>query len=274
MPRFAIGDLTIDVEVPARFRCEYSLSGSLVGLDSSNGSGFELSAIHMVAKDESKRGAEGLNAARDNAKTNDAKLERDTPTLVAYREGPATWMGGFGSHLLIATLTRPELIPDFVEVLASVSAAHDPFPDGKDTAVVDLRPSHTRWFEQKRTSLLDAESWSPDSGNAPEKLDLFWGSILAEPPEEEDLLNAMLSGVTVGFGDLLVKRAGFQWCIAKDPWGTSIAVVALRGTANVIVVPESFVAKRWERKEPSFIAAALRDISAHVAKMKAEWKPN
>lgn len=274
MPRFAIGDLTIDVEVPPRFRCEYSLSGSLMGLDSSNGSAFELSALHFVAKDPKQHGSEGLNSARENAKTKGLTLERDTPTVAVYREAPTTWLAGFGSHLLIATLTRPEHSPDFVDLLASVADAHDPFPEGQNPAIVDLRPSHTRWFEQKRTSLLDAEAWSPDSANAPEKLDAFWGSILLEPPDEEDLLNAMLGGVTVGFGDLLVKRAGFQWCVVKDEWGTSLAVVALRGTANAIIVPESFVAKRWERKEPSFVASALREISAHVAKLKADWKPN
>lgn len=274
MPRFAIGDLTIDVDVPSRFRCEYSLSGSLMGLDASNGSAFELSALHIVAKDESKRGTEGVTSARDNAKTKGAPLERDTATLAVYKESPTTWMGGFGSHLLIATLTKPDAIPEFVELMASVGPAHDPFPEGQAVSIVDLRPSHTRWFEQKRTSLLDAESWSPDSGNAPEKLDVFWGSIVAEPPGEEELLNAMLSGVTVGFGDLLVKRLGFQWCVAKDEWGTSVAVVALRGTGNVTIVPESFVAKRWDRRDPAFVVNALREIGAHVAKLKADWKPN
>jgi Domain of unknown function (DUF3806) len=267
--RFAIGDLTIDVEVPARFTCEYSLSGSLMGLDSSNGSAFELSALHIIAKDPAARGTEALVSTRENAKTTGIELYKDSATLAVYRESANTWMGGFGSHLLVATLTKPELVPEFVEVMTSVGAAHDPFPDTKDVGIVDLRPSHTRWFEQKRTSLLDSESWSPDSTNAPEKLDAFW-----EPPEEDDLLSAMLGGVTVGFGDLLVKRAGFQWCVAKDEWGTSLAVVALRGTANVVIVPESFVAKRWERKEPKFIADALADIADHVTKFKAEWKPN
>lgn len=270
MPRFAVGDLLVDVDVPARFRCEYSLAGSLVALDQSTGAAFELSGLMATAKDPAARGTEGLVAVRERAGKEGRPLSRETPAVVVYGDGKRTWFAGFGSHLLIATVGKPELVPEMIEIMASVGAAHDPFPPGEETAVCDLRPSHTRWFEQKRTSLLDANRWSPELSDAPEKLDLFWEELITDPPDEEDLLNAMLNGVAVGFGDLLVKRGGFQWCVAKDKWGVMLAVVALRGSANVIVDPQSFVAKRWERKEPKFIADAVRDIAAQVARLKAK----
>jgi hypothetical protein len=261
MPRFAIGDLTIDLEVPARFRCEYALNGALAGLDGSTGAGFELSALQLGKRS-------GVEAARESAKKDGKALTRESATFVAYAKTERTWIAGFGTHLVIATLKKPESIPEFVDVLASIGPAHDPFPEGQAPAFSDLKPSHTRWFEQLRTSLLDTQRWSSDSGDAPRKLDAFWEELLTDTPEDEHLLNTMLNAVAVGFGDLLVKRAGFQWCVAKDPWGISIGVVALRGTANLLVVPDSFVSKRWEKREPPFIAAAVTAITEQVAKAK------
>ncbi|MFT3707338.1 MAG: hypothetical protein QM817_06690 [Archangium sp.] len=264
MPRLAVGDLTIDLEVPARFRCEYALNGSLAGLDASSGAGFEISGLQLGARS-------GVDAARESAKKDGKALVRDSASFVSFMKNERTWIAGFSTHLLIATLKKPELIGEFGDVLASVAPAHDPFPADKETAFSALRPSHTRWFEQRRTSLLDANRWSAESGDAPAKLDLFWQELLVDTPDDQDLLNAMLSGVAVGFGDLLVKRAGFEWCVAKDPWGISIGVVALKGTANLLVVPDSFVAKRWETKEPKFIADAIAAIGDQVKKVKAEW---
>ncbi len=77
----------------------------------------------------------------------------------------------------------------------------------------------------------------------------------------------MIACATVGFGDLLAK-IGFEWTVLSDEWGVSIGMVALRGTANMAVVPSSFVAKRWERKEERFVVEALSEIGAHVAQAR------
>jgi hypothetical protein len=261
MPRFAIGDLTIDVEVPARFRCEYALNGALVGLDAATGAGFELSALQLGKRS-------GVEALRESARKDAVDLASETPHFAAYRKNERTWLAGFSTHLLIATVKKPEAVPEFAQLLASVGPAHDPFPEGQEPAFSDLRPSHVRWFEQKRTALLDAQRWSAESAHAPEKLDAFWAELLADTPDDEQLLETMLGAVALGFGDLLVKRAGFQWGVAKDASGVSLGVVALRGTANLLVVPDSFVAGRWEAKEPRFVADAVAAITAQVAKLK------
>lgn len=261
MPRFAIGDLTIDLDIPARFACEYSLNGSLITHDKQSGTTAEISALHL--------NRDGVAALRENAAEAKCALNRDSAEFASFFKPPKTWFAGFGRHLIIATLTKGE-IPEFADVLASVGPAHDPFPPDEETAFSDLRPSHTRWFEQRRTSLLDAISWSSERHDAAERLDDFWAELLENPPDDQHLLATMLSGLTLGFGDLL-KRHGFAWCVAKDPWGTSIAMVALRGTANMLLVPESFVAKRWESRAPRFIANAVHEIGESVQNAKAEW---
>lgn len=260
MPRFAVGDLTIDLDVPPRFKCEYALSGALVGLDASVGAGFEISGLHLGQRS-------GVEVLKERAVQAKQPLVRDSATFASFLQPPRTWFAGFGPHLLVATLKKPELIPEFDAVLASVGPAHDPFPEGKETAFSPLRPSHTRFFEQRRTSLLDAIGWSPQLSNAAARLDAFWEELLADPPEDEHLLGTMLSGVAIGFGDLLAPY-GFQWRVAKDPWGVSLGVVALEGSSDLLVVPDSFIAKRWERREPPFIADSVKAIAAQVAELK------
>lgn len=265
MPRFAIGDLTVDLEVPERFVCEYALNGALVALDKRSGAKAEISGILI--------NGDGVQAVKKRAEEHTIALHESAAGFASFFQPPRTWFAGLGQHLIIATLTKPEAFAEFAQVLKSVAPAHDPFPADKETSVVDLRPSHTRWFEQRRTSLLDAISWSAERHDAAERLDAFWADLVENPPEDEHLLNTMLSGAAVAFGDLL-KRQGFEWCVAKDPWGVSIAVVALRGTANMVVVPDSFLSKRWQAREPRFVVSALGQIGEHVKKMKAEWKGN
>lgn len=264
MPRFAIGDLTIDVEIPERFVCEYALTGALLTIDKSTKTRADISALLLDRA--------GVEAVRERALEDKLALHVDGPQFASYFRPPYTWFAGFGKHLIIATL-KGNGFPEFAQVLESVGPAHDPFPADKETAISDLRPSHTRWFEQKRTSLLDAISWSSERHDAAERLDAFWADLVENPPDDEHLLNTMLSGAAVAFGDLL-KRHGFEWCVAKDPWGVSIAVVALRGTANMLIVPDSFVSKRWQAREPRFVVSAVDQIGAHVKKMKAEWVPH
>lgn len=83
----------------------------------------------------------------------------------------------------------------------------------------------------------------------------------------------MIACATVGFGDLLLPL-GFDWCVVCDQWGTGLGLVALRETANVVVVPESFVGKRWERREPRFVEHGLAAIRQNLERFRADWRPN
>lgn len=262
--RLAVGDLTIDVDVPERFRCEYALNGALVAHEAATGANLVISGLQLGNRS-------GADAARARVAEGGAAVLHDEQGRVVVGR-PGAWFVGYGTHVLVVTAKKSEHLTDVMAVLTSVGPAHDPFPEGQTPAFSDLRPSHVKWFEQRRSSLLDALSYSPESSRPAQTLDGFWNELLTEPPEEEDLLHTMLSGFTVGFGDLLVKRLGFQWVVARDEWGVSLGVVALRGTANVLIVPDSFVAKRWESRTPPFVESALRDIGEAVSKAGAAWR--
>jgi hypothetical protein len=45
--------------------------------------------------------------------------------------------------------------------------------------------------------------------------------------------------------------------------------LALPGTANVLVYPANFVAKRWEHRETGFLQPAFQDITRQVNALPA-----
>ncbi|MGV3625132.1 MAG: hypothetical protein ACO1OB_30205 [Archangium sp.] len=263
MPRIAIGDLTIDVDVPPRFTCEYSLNGSLIAESAGTGEIFELSAITV-------EGGPTADIVIDRAKTANRPLHEQREHFVSFFDGAHTWFAAIPGRVLVATLTQGSP-PEFAAILSSVAPAHAPFVEGEALQLQDLRPSHTRFFEQRRNALLDNLGWSPQLRDAIPKLENFWNELLDDAPQETDLLSTMINSVAIGFGDLLCTR-GFTWVIGHDAYGTTLGVVALRGTANVWVVPENFIGKRWESKERDFIGHGLDAIMGHVEKMKADWK--
>lgn len=255
MPRIAIGDLTLDIDVPPRFACEYTLNGSLIAESAGTGEVFELSVIDVNA------GA--IEVVTGRAVKAERPLQEKRDDFVSYFDGKKAWFAAIPQHVLVATLVRGSP-PEFASILASVAPAHAPFTRQQTIQLQDLRPSHARFFEQRRTALLDVIGWSPQLGDAVPKLEAFWNELLDDPPKEADLLSTMISGAAVAFGDLLCTR-GFSWAIGHDPkHGTALGVVALRGSANVWVVPIQFVLERWQRKERDFIGAALASIDEHV----------
>jgi hypothetical protein len=83
-------------------------------------------------------------------------------------------------------------------------------------------------------------------------------------------INAAINAVGVAFGSFLVREAGFSWVVASDAYGTELAVLALPGTANVLVYPASFVAKRWERKQTDFLEICFHDMVAQTQAIQEE----
>ena len=82
------------------------------------------------------------------------------------------------------------------------------------------------------------------------------------PPSDQ--VETMIACAWVGFGDLLVHQLGFQWCMSHDEYGTDLGCVALPETAKLLIVPSSFIAKRWQRQEKRFIEHALPAIAQGV----------
>ena len=273
MSRFAIGDLMIDVEVPAHFECDYTVTGALVAADRARDATVEISALTIDPKDPSTLDA-GARYVMERAASKGAAHEIRGSVVLARDDGSC--LSGIGNKVVIATLTcpeshRPALEAELREIVGGVDAAHDSFPvPGDKLAFRALRPSHALWFRQTREGLRATVGWK-GSGLIPlDRLDAFWGSFVQAPPDDASLLNRILNGIAVELGDHLVTR-GFEWCICRDPWGTALAVVALPETAKMVIVPESFVTKRWDNKEPRFLEDGVRAICEQVAGMKKEW---
>jgi hypothetical protein len=126
--------------------------------------------------------------------------------------------------------------------------------------------SHDRWFEAMRLSLRAAMGWDRPGLVDLAALDDYWASLVESPALAEDIVNRALNAVAVELGDHLVA-SGFRWSVVRDRWGTSLAVVALPGTGNVVVVPESFVGKRWESRIDRFLDEGVQGILAHLAEV-------
>lgn len=267
MPRIAVGDLTIDVDVPARLRCEYSLIGSLLITDADRAAEVEISALSFAPHDAAEQHG-GVRHVLNSALEAGVKPRRASSSFAMHRKDSTTWLAGYGNRLLIATLVRGAIADEVEAILESVGPAHDAFPvPAEAPSFSALRPSHEQWFSQRRKSMHEAIGWSANEARAAERLDEFWTTLVEEPPEDLDQLNTMISCASVGFGDLLAAH-GFEWTMVSDVYGVSIGMVALRGTADMVVVPDSFVAKRWERKELRFVVAGLRSIADHVEQMR------
>lgn len=111
------------------------------------------------------------------------------------------------------------------------------------------------------------QAYSPDDAGQPltaAALDRLFAAWLPQAGNDADFINAVINGVGIGLGTLLVD-AGFEWVVATDEYGTDLAVLALPGTADVLIYPANFVAKRFERRETGFMEHTYRDM---VGKMR------
>jgi Domain of unknown function (DUF3806) len=93
---------------------------------------------------------------------------------------------------------------------------------------------------------------------------------MATQPTEGDVINGTINAVGMAFGQTLVDGLGMQWIIATDNQGSEIAVYGLPGSADVLVYPANFVAKRWERREVNFLEASYGLIAEDVNRLARE----
>jgi ribosomal protein S16 len=113
-------------------------------------------------------------------------------------------------------------------------------------------------------------AYSPEDAGKPVTLailDRAWAAWLVEGAHGTDEVNAAINVVGIRFGQFLVDEAGFQWVIATDEHGTDLAVLALPRRGDVLVYPANFVAKRCDRRETNFLAAAFDAIIKQVAEI-------
>jgi hypothetical protein len=131
-----------------------------------------------------------------------------------------------------------------------------------------LTQAETLWLNQQLSAAeaLTAVHCPEAAGQplSPAILDRVWAAWVASGPSTPDAVNAGINAIGIAFGAQLVQQSGFSWVIASDEWGTDLAVLALPGTADVLVHPAHFVAKRWEGRETGFLQSAFQDINRRV----------
>jgi hypothetical protein len=128
----------------------------------------------------------------------------------------------------------------------------------------ELREIEVQWIQEQTEAAVDfVEKYSPGDAGEPLTLDsldrAFSVWLISESPDTDEV-NAVINAVGIAFGSFLVRDAGYSWTMATDEHGCEMAVIALPGQADALVYPANFVAKRWERREGSFMAASFAKI--------------
>jgi hypothetical protein len=106
---------------------------------------------------------------------------------------------------------------------------------------------------------------SPDGEDLPslQSLDKAWADFIATGSAANERANGVVLCTGVAFGEHVVRKLGFVWCIATDDWGTDIAVLARPGRGDITIFPTDYVSKRWEQKETEFFAASIKPRRVH-----------
>lgn len=288
MPRFAVGDLLVDLELPAHLQCCYENSGALLAYDTSGRFAIRFSGITVQAKDPKVRDLCVVSLTERAAQLG-AILEHIKKDLIFFRErrvgdwGGQTgvnefWFVGFGNREIIATLSYAEANRDLntelleeitYSAIRSIRLVYPDKPREKNQIeVFDLAESQRPWLEQHRAILRrrvqQLTGYDADRLVPLPVLDEYWARFIAAPPKDNTELNLVLNSVGVALGDHLLRVRPFEWVIISDIFGVCIGVVALRGNANITIDPFNFVAKRWERKEPRFLEVGVQALADTV----------
>lgn len=135
--------------------------------------------------------------------------------------------------------------------------------------ISELNDSERAWLEaQLQVARALVETYAPAAPMTPERLDRAWNVWLSSPDRDGEMANAIVNGTGAAFGQFLVDAAGFRWVVASDEHGTEMAILALEGTADVLVHPMNLVAKRYAANERGFLLPVLAGIRAEVAKAR------
>ena len=140
--------------------------------------------------------------------------------------------------------------------------------------ISELTEKEKEWLSlQLQVASAFVERFSPRDAGHPVSLaalDRAFAAWMATEPTETDDINGTINGVGMAFGQTLVDGLGMQWIIATDDQGSEMAVYGLPGSADVLVYPANFVAKRWERREANFLEASYVLIAKDVSRLARE----
>ncbi len=144
-----------------------------------------------------------------------------------------------------------------------------------DQKIEPLNEAEQDWVvEELGNAALLVRHFSPDDVGVPfrpEVLDRAYKAAYESDPDDLDHSNAVINAVGMAFGQYLVDTLGFEWAKVTDKHGCELAVVALPGTADVIVFPTNLVAKRWEAGTVDFLWYVFLGIEEDLLNFRRAW---
>jgi hypothetical protein len=79
--------------------------------------------------------------------------------------------------------------------------------------------------------------------------------------------NVHINRVGAAVGEILVRRAGLQWVVVEDEYGTELGV---HGESNdILLFPMNAVAKRWTGDSTGTIADFLTQAEASISRIRS-----
>ena len=119
------------------------------------------------------------------------------------------------------------------------------------------------WIEDQLSMAARLMADDPQPGTLA-ALDRAFAAWAFEEPCDVTFVNHVINAVGIAFGKRLVDGLHLRWVVATDEYGSDLAVYRLKGTANALLYPANFVAKRWERRETFFLEASFLAVAKSV----------
>lgn len=137
--------------------------------------------------------------------------------------------------------------------------------------ISELTDNERAWNAQQLDFAVKfVNAYSPSDSGQPmtlAALDRAFKTWMASQESDVEMINAIINAVGIQFGKFLTELR-LRWVIATDEDGSDLALYGLPGTADVLVYPANFVAKRWERRETDFLEKSYREIAKTIASMQ------
>ena len=110
--------------------------------------------------------------------------------------------------------------------------------------VSELTEKEQQWIAlQLQAASGFIESFSPQDGGKPitlAALDRAFAAWIATNPMDIDIINKIINGVGIRFGQALVDGLGMKWVIVNDDLGTDLAAHGFPQRGDVLVFPSEF----------------------------------
>ena len=140
--------------------------------------------------------------------------------------------------------------------------------------IKELTKSQMEWIEWNLNAVNEfVEIFSPSDAGKPVSLgalDRAFAAYIDSGVTDFDQVNATINVVGITFGSFFINKGSFQWAVVTDKDGSELAVVAYPESANIIIFPNNFITKRWNKREKFFIENGFNELYAQVKKVESQ----